>query len=85
MEFNWEEFIGNKTLGVLCKTYEEAKAFCDMMHARGLKWAGGQPYNTYRHCTRYPGKLVFLGNGLFWEEDLAKVAGYTILTFSDYF
>lgn len=84
-EFNWEEFKDrNNKIAVHCKTEEEAKDFCNQMHAHGMKWCTGQ---TYLEGTKYNGfktKTCYSNSGRYCNKDYYIENDYKILEWSDY-
>lgn len=44
-KFDWDRFISNREkIVVHCDNEKEAEIFCKIMHERGLRWCGGNPY-----------------------------------------
>lgn len=76
----------DKDVAMHCKTSEEAKEFCRLMHENGLEWGSGDSYlykilwNTFDKNTCY----VF-NKGIYGDyEELMDDDRYTILEFEDY-
>lgn len=83
MKFNLDNYKGKYAMHT--KTYEEAKDFCQYLHANGRQWSDGESYAVSTEYWCNGDQMVFLFNiGRFWNVDDAKEDGYTILEWADF-
>ena len=84
-KFNWEEFLDkSRKIAVHCKTEEEAKDFCKLMHEHGLKWINGDLYMERTNYSTYQGISCYYADGTCSGLGYAEERGYKILEWSDY-
>ncbi len=82
-KFNLDDYKGKYVM--YCKTEEEAKDFCRVLHEAGRKWDDGISYEVttrfevFTVCTCYNFNAGSVGNYLFYDSH-----GYTILEWSDF-
>lgn len=83
-KFNFDEWKGKEVV-MHCKTEEEAKDFCRVMHDAGRKWVSGETYekNTFWEAYTIDTCYAFNANQYSGREYF-KEEGYTILEWSDY-
>lgn len=83
MKFNFKEWE-NKKVVMHCKTEEEAKDFCKVMHEAGKRWFSGLEYiSTVRWSDYKENTCYFFNEGVF--DDLSDITQeYKILEWSDY-
>ena len=83
MKFNFNDYKGKYVMH--CKTKEDAKEFCILMHEDGRKWFSGDSYLEIINWDDYSEPTVFYFNeGTFDDTDYAKKGGYTILEWADF-
>lgn len=76
----------DKKVVMHCKTYDEAKEFCKIMHENGLAWCTSESYLEEINWTPNSTETCYcfnegtFGNVMSCEEDY----GYTILEFENY-
>lgn len=75
-----EEFLNGSMAFIQCDTEEQAKIYCDAMHALGRKWMGGESFAEYTHfgngCTWYK-------NTMQYSRDRDHALSYTVYHFTD--
>ena len=83
MKFNFEEWK-NKKVVMHCKTEEEAKDFCRVMHEAGKRWCSGREYiSTVRWSDYKENTCYFFNEGAY--DNLSDITQeYKILEWSDY-
>ncbi len=82
-KFDWGKFKTEK-IAVHCKTYEEAKDFCQKMHEHGLKWNTGDSFLGKTKYRSFKKETCYSGTGCYCPYDYYKEEGYVILEWSDY-
>lgn len=87
-KFNLDDYQGKYAMH--CKTEEEAKDFCRVLHEAGRKWNGGESYLEYTFwdmsvLQKYCGKERYyqFNEGLYSTRE-CFVHDYTILEWSDF-
>lgn len=84
-KFNWDEFKKTENkIAVHCKTEEEAKDFCRMMHEQGMRWFTKERYSEKIEYAIYEEKTCYTGRGTFGPLFYFIDEGYEILEWSDY-
>lgn len=88
-KFNLDDYEGKYVMH--CKTEEEAKDFCKVLHAYGRKWSGFlySSYLDYTKFDRYKDKTCYYFNeGKFYDLDYAvnrdPDGPYKVLEWSDF-
>lgn len=85
-KFNINDYPGKYVMH--CKTEEEAKDFCRVLHEAGRKWCTGVSYleNTNWSNTLYGMRIYYNFNrGMYASDESAYThEGYTILEWSDF-
>ena len=85
-KFNINDYPGKYAMH--CKTEEEAKDFCRVLHEAGRKWCTGVSYleNTNWSNTLYGTRIYYNFNrGMYAsDESTYTCEGYTILEWSDF-
>lgn len=82
-EFDFDKYPGKYAMH--CKTREEAKEFCKVMHEAGRAWSSGTSYirnkrwDIYRDATAYD-----FNAGRYCSVEFYQERGYTILEWSDF-
>lgn len=79
--FDFDKYKGQKVV-VWCKTEEEAKEFCKMMHDAGLKWCSGDSYLQFTNWFVHEEDTCYNpNNGMFSDKIFFKTEGYDIIPF----
>lgn len=80
-KFNIEDYTGKYVMH--CKTEEEAKDFCRVLHEAGRKWDGG---GSYLQTTNWHDNLMCynFNTGLYSDIPFYLRHGFTILEWSDF-
>lgn len=83
MKFDFDKYPGKYVMH--CKTEEEAKEFCKVMHDAGRKWNNGELYigNTDWNCFKNRTTYSF-NNATYGPVGSMRKAGYKILEWSDF-
>lgn len=84
-KFNINDYPGKYVMH--CKTEEEAKDFCRVLHEAGRKWNSDDIYigDYFPYTTSYPGAFCINFNcGLFGDKEDYINMHYTILEWSDF-
>lgn len=84
MKFNFVDWK-DKRVAMHCKTEEEAKDFCRVMHKAGMKWCSGERFldnSKWKHfnidtCYNFNNQTLATFNDY-------RAIGYTLLEWSDY-
>lgn len=83
MRFRFEDYKGDYVMW--CKTEEEAKDFCRVMHESGRKWGSG---DSYIECSRFADHLgetcYNFNNGSYSYKNWYKRYNFTILKWEDF-
>lgn len=83
MRFRFEDYKGDYIMW--CKTEEEAKDFCRVMHENMRAWKGGAYYIDETNYGKYGDRTCYAFNmGEFCYIDFYKKNGYTILKWEDF-
>ena len=81
MKFDFGKYPGKYAMH--CKTEEEAKEFCKVMHEAGRKWRNGEASLKYTNWGDCKGETVYYFNeGMYGHTQEAQ--DYTILEWSDF-
>lgn len=59
-QFDWDKFR-QQEIAVHLQTEKEAKAFSEILHAKGFHWAQSGSCLNYPHCKKNPARLCFFG------------------------
>ena len=90
-KFNLDDYTGKYVM--CCKTEEEAKDFCRVLHEAGRKWSSGDSYleNTYWDCDNPLSALGLVGKNRYYQFNEGMystrshfVDDYEILYWSDF-
>ena len=83
MKFNFADYKGNCVMR--CKTEEEAKEFCRLMHEDGRKWFSGDSYLEIINWGDYKSATCYnFNDGTFGRKDCFIRRHYTILKWVDF-
>lgn len=83
MKFRFEDYQVNYVMW--CKTEEEAKDFCRVMHESGRKWNSGDSYIESTKFLEYLDETCYNFNmNTYSDRDDYIVMGFTILEWSDF-
>ena len=83
MKFDFDKYPGKYVMH--CKTEEEAKEFCKVMHDAGRTWFSGTPYLPCTMWDWHNEKTVYYFNeGGYGFTDGPITQNYTILEWSDF-
>ena len=83
MEFDFEKYATNHAIH--CKTEEEAKDFCRVMHEHGLKWFSGESYLNETNWLEYMCDTCYNPrDGKYGNSSTYIEMDYTILEWSDF-
>lgn len=83
MKFDFDKYNGKYAMH--CKTEEEAKEFCNVMHDAGMKWYSGKSYIDHANWDYFEDATAYNFNvGMFGPVELYQDNGYTILEWSDF-
>ena len=83
MRFRFEDYKGDYIMW--CKTEEEAKDFCRVMHESGRKWGSGDSYIKCSRFTDYLGETCYnFNSGSFAHKNWYKRYDFTILEWEDF-
>lgn len=83
MKFDINNYKGKYVMH--CKTFEEAKEFCNYLHSIERKWSHGVSYKATTCWTRNTKEICYNFNeGVYSDKDYYEKAGYTILEWSDF-
>lgn len=81
-KFDWNAFKGSANIAVYCKTEEEAKQFCKLMHEHGMTWRNEETYLNNTSWGTFKERTYYNGNGAYGEIDwINNHVGYTLLSF----
>lgn len=83
-KFDWKKFKGNGRMCVHCKTKNEAKQFCKLMDAHGMRWIG-ESNTSYLRETNYDSyrkNTCYYGSGQYGNLTSANKYGDEIYMFS---
>ena len=84
--FNWNEFKGIRNkIAIHCRTEEEAKNFCRMMHEHGMKWCNGTSYLKNNEFKIYKTRTCYSNRGAYSPYEYYQRNGYIIREYSDFF
>lgn len=84
-KFNFDDYKGKYVMH--CKTEEEAKDFCRVMHEAGRKWNGGESYNeltAWGYGCFFNNEIYYQFNDGLFTSKAIFVRDYTILEWSDF-
>ena len=83
MKFDFDKYKGKYVMH--CKTEEEAKEFCKVMHDAGMKWSSGNSYASDTSWYIYgEGTAYKFNRGMYGTIEFYQDGGYTILEWSDF-
>ena len=83
MRFRFEDYKGDYVMW--CKTEEEAKDFCRVMHESGRKWGSGDSYIEKTNFLEYLDKTCYNFNkNTYSDRDYYIIRYYTILEWEDF-
>ena len=83
MKFRFEDYKGDCVMW--CKTEEEAKDFCRVMHESGRKWENSASYIKYPRFSDLLDETCYnFNNGSYSYMDWYKYRDYTILEWEDF-
>lgn len=83
MKFNFGDYKGNYAMH--CKTEEEARDFCRVMHEDGRKWNSGRSYLETNLWNNRGSALCYKFNSNLWDfVGSCRGDGYIILEWSDF-
>ena len=83
MRFRFEDYKGDYVMW--CKTEEEAKDFCRVMHESGRKWGGGDSYIETTKFLEYLDKTCYNFNkNTYSDRDDYIIRDYIILEWEDF-
>ena len=78
------KIIKGPNKAIHCPTSEEAKALCNELDKRGLKWLGGEDYSKETHYGCYGKETCYRpNNGSFCARRFYNDRGFNIIEFSD--
>jgi len=81
MKFNFDKYPGKYAMR--CKTEEEAKEFCKVMHEAGRKWRNGDASLKYTNWWDCKGETVYYFNeGMYGA--IQEAQDYKILEWSEF-
>ena len=82
-KFNLEDYKGNYVMH--CKTEEEAKDFCRVLHEAGRRWFAGDYYLENNCFDKYKSETGYnFNNGTYANVDYYKYRNYIVLEWSDF-
>ena len=82
-KFNINDYPGKYVMH--CKTEEEAKDFCRVLHEAGRKWCDNESYINSTNWFSYKKETCYFFNrGEYSSVSFFKKANYTILEWSDF-
>lgn len=82
MKFRFEDYQGDYVMW--CKTEEEAKDFCRVMHESGRKWKSGKSYKINNWILYKEHMCYVFNDNMFISKDDAIDDGYKILKWEDF-
>lgn len=83
MKFRFEDYQGNYVMW--CKTEEEAKDFCRVMHESGRRWGSGDDYVKYPRFTAHLDETCYnFNSGSFANIHWYKRHDFIILKWEDF-
>ena len=82
MKFIFEDYQGKYVMW--CKTEEEAKDFCRVMHESGRKWKSGKSYKINNWILYKEHMCYAFNDNMFISKDDAIDDGYKILEWEDF-
>lgn len=81
----WEIYSrGENLICVHCKTYEEAKEFCNILHQKGYAWITGRPYKDAIEW-RDNAYTCYSDSCQIGSLEFYKKRNYTIVEYEDLF
>ena len=82
MKFRFKDYKGDYVMW--CKTEEEAKDFCRVMHESGRKWESGKSYKINNWILEKENMCYMFNYNTFLSKEDAIDDGYTILKWEDF-
>ena len=83
MKFDFDKYKGKYAMH--CKTEEEAKEFCEVMHDAGGIWCSGDSYHLNTYWNEYEEDTAYDFNySTYCDVRFFLKEGYTILEWSDF-
>ena len=85
MKFDISNFDIKGKYVMCCKTFEEAKEFCELLNALGLRWTNGERYTDNYEWHVYEEDTCYdFYNGFYCDKGYWETMGFTILEWSDF-